>query len=195
MNNNFDKNGFVKENTEVTLYSFNPEFVQEFTCTVYKDTGLPANSTLTKPLKAKDGFGVVWNGTKWEYIEDYRNQTAYNTQTKEEKEIKELGKLENGLTLLKPKSQHDKWNGTEWVLDEQAQNDAIIKQQETTKKQLLTGAKELIEIQQDTIDFSESDLLDSAEQDYLIALKKYRVALNKVDTNLLDCEFPEKPVK
>lgn len=28
---------------------------------------IPANSTLTIPLKEKDGYNVVWNGESWEY--------------------------------------------------------------------------------------------------------------------------------
>lgn len=30
---------------------------------------LPANSTLTEPPKAKEGYKIVWNGSEWEYVE------------------------------------------------------------------------------------------------------------------------------
>ena len=30
---------------------------------------LPANSTTVEPLKAKEGYNVVWNGEAWEYVE------------------------------------------------------------------------------------------------------------------------------
>jgi hypothetical protein len=30
---------------------------------------IPANSTLTEPPKAKEGYNVVWNGEAWEYVE------------------------------------------------------------------------------------------------------------------------------
>lgn len=35
---------------------------------------LPADSTFTEPLEAKEGYAVVWNGTAWEYIEDHRQK-------------------------------------------------------------------------------------------------------------------------
>jgi hypothetical protein len=30
---------------------------------------IPANSTTVEPPKAKEGYNVVWNGSKWEYVE------------------------------------------------------------------------------------------------------------------------------
>lgn len=30
---------------------------------------IPANSTLTEPPKAKEGYNIVWNGEAWEYVE------------------------------------------------------------------------------------------------------------------------------
>lgn len=35
---------------------------------------LPADSTFTEPLEAKDGYAVVWSGKAWEYIEDHRQK-------------------------------------------------------------------------------------------------------------------------
>ena len=35
---------------------------------------LPADSTFAEPLKTKDGYAVVWNGDRWEYIEDHRQK-------------------------------------------------------------------------------------------------------------------------
>lgn len=40
-----------------------------------KGTPLPAlHSTTIKPLKAKEGYAVVWNGKKWVYEEDHRQK-------------------------------------------------------------------------------------------------------------------------
>ena len=30
---------------------------------------LPANSTTIEPLKAKEGYSIVWNSREWEYVE------------------------------------------------------------------------------------------------------------------------------
>ena len=35
---------------------------------------LPADSTFTEPLKAKEGYAVCWTGKAWEYIEDHRQK-------------------------------------------------------------------------------------------------------------------------
>ena len=39
---------------------------------------LPADSTFTEPLTAKDGYAVCWDGAAWEYIEDHRQKQDKN---------------------------------------------------------------------------------------------------------------------
>lgn len=39
---------------------------------------LPADSTFTEPLTAKEGFAVCWNDAAWEYIEDHRRKQDRN---------------------------------------------------------------------------------------------------------------------
>ena len=79
---------------------------------------LPADSTFTVPLEAKDGYAVCWNGTTWEYVEDHRQKrdmggvpiegtgTAYwlpgDTWETEPREMKDLGPLPDGATLDRP---------------------------------------------------------------------------------------------
>ena len=79
---------------------------------------LPADSTFTAPLKAKEGYAVCWNGMVWKYIEDHRQKydtggtlikdtgTPYwmpkdNWQTPA-RYMKDLGKLPDGAVLNKP---------------------------------------------------------------------------------------------
>ena len=79
---------------------------------------LPADSTFTAPLDAKDGYAVCWNGAAWEYIEDHRQKrdmggvpiegtgTAYwlpeDTWQSPAKYMKELGKLPEGAMFKAP---------------------------------------------------------------------------------------------
>ena len=52
---------------------------------------VPANATAKKPLKAKENQAVIFNGSEWEIIAEYRNKTYYIGT--EPHEMKELGDL------------------------------------------------------------------------------------------------------
>ena len=69
---------------------------------------VPANATDKKPLEAKENQAVIFNGSEWEIIADYRNKTYY-TGTEQHK-MKELGDLPNGATFepVEPEKTLDK---------------------------------------------------------------------------------------
>ena len=58
---------------------------------------VPANATDKKPLETKENQAVIFNGSEWEIIEDYRNKTYYIGT--ERHEMKELGDLPKGATF------------------------------------------------------------------------------------------------
>jgi len=58
---------------------------------------VPANATAKKPLKTKENQAVVFNGSEWEIVADYRNKTYYLGT--EQHEMKELGDLPKGATF------------------------------------------------------------------------------------------------
>ena len=58
---------------------------------------VPPNTTDKKPLEAKENQAVIFNGSEWEIIADYRNKTYYIGT--EQHEMKELGGLPNGATF------------------------------------------------------------------------------------------------
>lgn len=58
---------------------------------------VPANATDKKPLKAKENQAVIFNGSEWEIIADYRGKTYYIGT--EQYEMKELGDLPKGSTF------------------------------------------------------------------------------------------------
>ena len=107
---------FAKETKEVTLYSYDDKgvFTGEFQYLWVVGTGLASNSTLEKPLKDKDRFVSVWNGSAWEYQENHLGKTIYSTETKEPKTVDCIGEIEQGWTLLEP-IQFGVWNGSAWV--------------------------------------------------------------------------------
>ena len=86
---------------------------------------LPADSTFTPPLDAKEGYAVCWNGSAWEYIEDHRQKrdmggvpiegtgTAYwlpeDTWQSPARYMNELGPLPEGAVTEQPeKSEKEK---------------------------------------------------------------------------------------
>lgn len=84
---------------------------------------LPADSTFTEPLPAKDGYAVCWNGEVWEYIEDHRQKRDRNgehptgqgtqywipgdTWQTPARYMMELGKLPEGAVLKAPEKPTD----------------------------------------------------------------------------------------
>lgn len=68
---------------------------------------VPANATAKKPLKTKENQAVIFNGSEWEIIADYRNKTYYIGT--EQHEMKELGDLPKGATFepVEPKKTLD----------------------------------------------------------------------------------------
>ena len=58
---------------------------------------VPANATDKKPLDVKKNQAVIFNGSEWEIITDYRNKTYYIGT--EQHEMKELGDLPKGATF------------------------------------------------------------------------------------------------
>ena len=58
---------------------------------------VPANATDKKPLETKENQAVIFNGSEWKIIADYRGKTYYVGT--EQHEMKELGDLPKGATF------------------------------------------------------------------------------------------------
>ena len=93
------------------------EFLQEIEINEAYGTNLPFATTV-KPLAKKEGFAVIFNDTKWEYVEDNRGKTIYIKAIKEGLKVDYLGKIKDEHTLLIPK-QFDKWDeiSKNWIED------------------------------------------------------------------------------
>lgn len=116
----FNNEGFALSSGFVTVYKVDennlftqPE--QEWVCV---DSSISGNSYLDEPPQHKDGFAIKRTDNGWEYIEDHRGKTFYNTETQEKVEIKEIGKLPENLTALEP-FENCKWDSKKqkWVKD------------------------------------------------------------------------------
>ena len=75
---------------------------------------IPANATTIEPLTNKKGFAVRFTGVGWEYIEDNRGKTVYNTTDRAPVTVDYIGTIQDGFTLLIPTTEFDEWDGKKW---------------------------------------------------------------------------------
>ncbi|ARB85419.1 tail fiber assembly protein [Yersinia intermedia] len=189
---------FVMSDKEQTVTVFNyhyetKEFVGKSNYYIAPYTGLPASCTEIKPLPAKKGYAVIFNEEtqQWEYIEDHRQTEVYNTQTGEPQTISQLGFLPENTTPLAPTSQFDRWNGTQWIKDTDAEKQYYLTEARQKKSILLEEAKTQIEILKDSIEFN---IATPTAESELVAWRKYRVQLNQLDISAApDIDWPEQP--
>ena len=153
------------------------------------DDTLPPDNALRIAPEFKEGFWPCFNNNEWVLVEDHRDKTVYNTETKESVKIDYLGEIKEGFTLLEP-FQFSKWDGKKWILDEDEQNAFKIKLNKQLKESLLKEVNIEIDILNDKIEF------DEATDDDVAMLKKwklYRISLKKLDASDINVIFPEKP--
>ncbi|HGX8556543.1 TPA: tail fiber assembly protein [Escherichia coli] len=139
------------------------------------------------------GFVAVFNSDKasWHLVEDHRGKTVYDVASGDALFISELGPLPENVTWLSPEGEFQKWNGTAWVKDAEAEKLFRIREAEETKNSLMQVASEHIAPLQDAVDL---EIATEEETSLLEAWKKYRVLLNRVDTSTAqDIEWPALP--
>ena len=141
------------------------------------------------------GFVAVFNSdeSSWHLVEDHRGKTVYDVASGDALFISELGPLPENVTWLSPEGEFQKWNGTAWVKDAEAEKLFRIREVEETKNSLMQVASEHIAPLQDAVDL---EIATEEETSLLEAWKKYRVLLNRVDTSTApDIEWPTNPVR
>ncbi|HAK9871027.1 TPA: Ail/Lom family outer membrane beta-barrel protein [Escherichia coli] len=171
------------------------EFIGEGDAYIPPHTGLPANSTDIAPPDIPAGFVAVFNSDEasWHLVEDHRGKTVYDVASGDALFISELGLLPENVTWLSPEGEFQKWNGTTWVKDAEAEKLFRIREAEETKNSLMQVASEHIAPLQDAVDL---EIATEEETSLLEAWKKYRVLLNRVDTSTApDIEWPTNPVR
>ncbi|EMQ3414068.1 TPA: tail fiber assembly protein [Escherichia coli] len=155
------------------------EFIGSGDSYIPPKTGLPANCTTIAPPEIPAGFTAIFNTTdsSWRLVEDHRGKTVYSTETGNAVPISELGELPENVTFIAPDGEYQRWDGSQWVTDEEAKRDALINQAAEKKASLLKQTGEQIAILQDAVDFGEAT---PEEQEQLTALRKLRIKLNRI---------------
>lgn len=191
----FDVNGNATETQTVEVSGFNPgtgEFVATYNARILIGTGIPDLSTMTLAPEAHDGYVVCWDGSTWNQVEDLRGKIAYKKSDLATETVRTLGPLDDAYTLLVPATPYDKWNGSEWVTDADAQHAADVAAAVQKKNSLRAVADAEISWLQDAVD---AGIATDEETALLAEWKKYRVLLMRIDTSKApDIEWPTSPV-
>ena len=89
-------------------------------------------------------YRFYWRDTKGDgliTVEDHRGKTVYDVASGDALFISELGSLPENVTWLSPEGEFQKWNGTAWVKDTEAEKLFRIREAEETKKQPDAGSQ------------------------------------------------------
>lgn len=191
-----NKNGIATKAGEITVFNFasdTREFISLSVEFLAVGVGIPASSCTDLPLSTKEGFAVCRTASLdgWEYVIDHRGETVYDTETGQPVEITGLGDYPDNVTTIEPLTPYDRWNGSEWVTDADAQKSGQVAAAEQKKASLLAEAQNTISLWQTELQL---DIISDDDKARLIAWMKYIQALNAVDTTTApDIEWPVKP--
>lgn len=190
----FDKNGNATETHTIKVSGFSPvdgEFESTYDVRILAGTGIPGFSTMSIAPVADDGFAVCWDGKAWNQVEDLRGKTAYKKSDLTSEMVRTLGPLDDEYTLLKPTTPYDKWGGTQWVTDADAQHSADVAAAEQTKQNLLAAARSTISIWQTELQLG---IISEEDKKQLIAWLAYIKEVQAIDSNNApDIKLPNHP--
>lgn len=191
-----NKNGIATKAGDMTVYNYDGETREYLTSSVEflaVGVGIPANSCTDAPVDEKEGFAICRTVSLdgWEYVADHRGETVYDTETGQPVEITSPGEYADNVTTIAPSTPYDRWNGSAWVADEEAQKNAQVVEAQHKKTSLLAEAQSTISLWQTELQLG---IISDDDKASLIAWMKYIQALNAVDTSTApDIEWPVKP--
>lgn len=191
-----DENGLAVAPGWLTVYSIEPvqrEYQQASLEYLPVGVGLPAFSFVDKPTLPKSSFALVRSadGTRWESLPDFRGKEVYSTLTGKLQTVTTIGELPQDVTLLAPQTPYDKWDGSKWVTDTDAQHQAEVgaAQQELSERQQV-AATAIAPLEKAL----KLGMATEEEKSALTDWETYSVLLNRVDiTKAPDIEWPQSP--
>ena len=189
----FDENLIAVKGGIAQVFNFDfssREYISHESIVIPAGVGLPAASTTEAPPGCDVNQVAVRmeNNAGWYVTDDYRGVVVYDIQTQSSLIISELGPIPDTVTRIAPETPYDKWDGSAWVTDVDAQHIEDVETAEKQKSELLAKVSAEISILQDAVNL---DMATSDEVARLRSLQTYRVLLNRVDTSLApDIEWP-----
>lgn len=194
----FDDNGFAEQSGYVKVFNYNAytrEYIGSSIEYLSVGVGIPACSAIDIPLEPCLGFAVCRKSdySGWEYLPDHRGEVVYSIETGQPIEITMPGSYPADTTPLKPQTQHDYWNGSEWVTDTEAAHAAEVAKADADKSNRLAAAKQHISLWQTQLQLG---MISDADKAKLIEWMHYITALQTVDTSTApDINWPQQPAE
>lgn len=192
----FDSNFIATQAGSAQVFHFDMttrEFIGTEEIYIHVGVGLPAFSCLEEPPVQNEYQVAVRSedNSSWSVTEDYRGITVYDIQTLVSHVITEPGPIPDTVTTSAPSTPYDKWDGSAWGTDADAQHAADVAVADMQKKELIAQASADISILQDAVVLN---MATDEEKARLTSLQTYRVLLNRVDTSLApDIIWPAMP--
>ena len=191
----FDENGNAVETTLVTVYGYHHqtgEYTGAYDVRVMVGTGIPGFSTLRPAPKVQEREVAVYADSNWSVTPDFRGVTVYSITTAEAAVVDYIGPLHDGYTDIAPASPFDKWNGTEWVTDIDAQHGAAVDAAEAQRQSLIDTAMASISLIQ--LKLQAGRKLTDDEKTRLNSVLDYIDAVTAVDADAApDINWPVVP--
>ncbi|MCE9733830.1 tail fiber assembly protein [Pectobacterium sp. IFB5596] len=194
-NAELNERGLAINSGWITVYHVNP-VTREYQSASYEyvmqGVGLPADSYADEPQLPPVGQALrrSADGKAWEQVPDYRGQTVYSTETRQPQTVSQFGELPEGVTLLKPATEFDKWNGKKWLIDKAAQAAAALK----SAQQELATRKAAATSRINELTYAVNlDIATDEEKAALTEWQKYAVLLSRIDVNAAKIDWPEAP--
>ncbi|MEQ9878815.1 tail fiber assembly protein [Pectobacterium aroidearum] len=194
-NAELNERGLAINSGWITVYHVNP-VTREYQSASYEyvmqGVGLPADSYADEPELPPVGQALrrSADGKAWEQVADYRGQTVYSTETRQAQTVSQFGELPANVTLLKPVTEFDVWNGKAWVLNKEAQAAAAVKAAQSE----LASSKAAATARINELTYAVNlDIATDEEKAALIEWQKYAVLLSRVDVNDANVEWPDVP--
>ncbi|WP_113633122.1 tail fiber assembly protein [Pectobacterium peruviense] len=194
-NAELNERGLAINSGWITVYHVNPA-TREYQSASYEyvmqGVGLPADSYADEPQLPPVGQALRRSDDdkSWEQVPDYRGQTVYSTETRQSQIVTQFGELPDSVTLLKPATEFDKWNGKKWLIDKAAKATAAIK---SAQQELATRKADATSRITELTYAVNLDIATDAEKTALAAWQKYTVLLNRIDVNATDIDWPMAP--
>ncbi|HHR5622788.1 tail fiber assembly protein [Klebsiella pneumoniae] len=190
----FDSNLIATQAGTVQVFHFDMtsrDFIGTEEVYIHVGVGLPAFSCLDEPPVQSEYQVAVRSedNASWSVTDDYRGITVYDIQTLVSRVITEPGPLPHTVTRLQPSTPYDKWDGSTWVTDADAQHAAEIAAADRKKAELMVQVSADISVLLDAVNL---EIATDTEKLKLTGLQTYRVLLNRVDTSTApDVQWPE----
>ncbi|MGQ7746695.1 tail fiber assembly protein [Pectobacterium brasiliense] len=194
-NAELNERGLAIQSGWITVYHVNSA-TREYQSASYEyvmqGVGLPADSYADEPELPPVGQALrrSADGQSWEQVPDYRGQTVYHIDTRQAQIVTQFGELPDNVTLLKPDTEFDVWNGKAWVIDKTAQAAAAVK----AAKSELTSRRAAANSRINELTYAVNlDIATDDERAALTEWQRYAVLLSRIDVTATDVEWPVAP--